>query len=227
MRLATLLVSVLLMAGLTTPASAAEPAAASPPPGWTFTGGQLVWTAPGPIPPGDAAIEFWDGDRLLGLPRPSADLRSYTLDGPGISGVDRLQVRASGRRLDAEEPLRPMNSTPPASAPAPLPAGGIDPGKPGPFQTRTGEYALDPITVPGYPTPIEVQAVVVAPKDLPGKRPLALFPHGRHFTCYDPADPDRILMSRLRRRRERPAGPDVRGRRFRHPDLPGPGHRLR
>ncbi|ONI90724.1 hypothetical protein ALI22I_11505 [Saccharothrix sp. ALI-22-I] len=195
MRLIKLLVPALLMAVLITPVSAAAPAVGSPPSGWTFTGSQLVWTAPRPIPPGDAAIEFWDGDRLLGVPRPSVDLRSYTLDGPRISGVERLQVRASGRRLDAEEPLRPMGTTPPANVPAPLPAAGVDPGKPGPFQTRTGEYALDPITVPGYGTPIEMQAVVVAPKGAPGKRPLALFLHGRHFTCYNPANPDEILMS--------------------------------
>ncbi|MBB5958159.1 hypothetical protein FHS29_004767 [Saccharothrix tamanrassetensis] len=194
MRSTKLLLPALLVAGLTTPVAAAGPAAAAPPPGWTFAGTQLVWTAPGPIPPGDAAVEFWDGDRLLGVPRPSADLRSYTLDGAAVTSADRLQVRASGTRLDAEEPARPMGSTPPP-APAPLPAGAVDPGKPGPFPTRTGEYALDPITVPGYPTPIEVQAVVVAPKGPHGKRPLALFLHGRHFTCYDPADPTRILLS--------------------------------
>ncbi|WP_433260323.1 alpha/beta hydrolase family protein [Actinosynnema sp. CS-041913] len=195
MRLTKLLLPALLVAGLATPVvAAAEPAAGPPPPGWTYTGAQLVWTAPTAIPAGDAAIEFWDGDRLLGVPRPSADQRTYTLDRPRIGSADGLQVRAAGRRLDAEEPVRPLGTTPPP-APAPLAAGAVDPGKPGPFRTRTGEYALDPITVPGYPAPIEMQAVVVAPKGLPGKRPLALFLHGRHFTCYDPDDPNRILLS--------------------------------
>ncbi|GLZ34027.1 hypothetical protein Lesp02_62140 [Lentzea sp. NBRC 105346] len=181
MRLLTLSVAALLLAGVATPAGAAPPP--EPPTGWSYTGSQLVWTAPGPVPPGGAAVEFWEGDRLLGRPLPSADLRSFTLDGAEISGAGELQVRASGRRLDAEEPVRPTSAPPPI--PAPLPAGEVDPGKPGPFPTRTGEYELDPIQVPGYAAPIEMRAVVVAPKAAPGERPLALFLHGRHYTCYD------------------------------------------
>ncbi|MEU6148888.1 hypothetical protein ABZ816_02710 [Actinosynnema sp. NPDC047251] len=197
-------VAVLLMTGLATPTVAAPPAAGSPPGpllgstlgstlGWTLAGTELVWTAPAPIPPGGAAIEFWEGDRLLGRPRPSADLRTYTLDRARVDSAQRLQVRASGRRLDAVEPVPATVAPPPA--PAPRPAAAVDPGTPGPFPTTTGEYALDPITVPGYATPIEVQAVVVAPTDAPGKRPLALFLHGRHFTCYEPAAPNKILLS--------------------------------
>ncbi|GAA1355879.1 hypothetical protein GCM10009660_57780 [Catellatospora bangladeshensis] len=194
MRLITSLLPALLAAGLVAPAAAAaaEPATGPPPPGWALDGDRLVWTAPAPIPLGGAAVEFWDGDRLLGVPRPSADLRSYTLDGPVLERADRLRVRAAGRRLDAEEPVGPAGSAPPAPEPAPPPAGATDPGRPGPFPTRTREYALDPITVPGYPAPVEAQAVVVAPDGARGRRPLALFLHGRHFTCYDPADPGRI-----------------------------------
>ncbi|QTR03245.1 hypothetical protein J7S33_30590, partial [Saccharothrix algeriensis] len=105
MRLITSLLPALLAAGLVAPAAAAaaEPATGPPPPGWALDGDRLVWTAPAPIPLGGAAVEFWDGDRLLGVPRPSADLRSYTLDGPVLERADRLRVRAAGRRLDAEE----------------------------------------------------------------------------------------------------------------------------
>jgi hypothetical protein len=35
-----------------------------------------------------------------------------------------------------------------------------------------------------------MQAVVVAPKGATGKRPLALFLHGRHYTCYKPGTDD-------------------------------------
>ncbi|MBW4718111.1 hypothetical protein [Saccharothrix obliqua] len=186
-----LLLPALLLATSVTPA-AAEPVTA-PPPGWTVTGTRLTWTAAEPVPPGGAAVEFWDGDRRLGVPRPSPDLRTYTLDRVGIRGVDGLQVRSSGRRLDVvEPPARPLVAPPPVAAP--LPVGAVDPGRPGPFRTRGGEYALDPVEVPGYATPIEMRAVVVAPKDAPGRRPLALFLHGRHFTCYDPAQPGRILL---------------------------------
>jgi hypothetical protein len=191
MRLIKMMLPALLVAGLATPAWGA-PAPGGPPPSvWTFNGSQLVWTAPGPVPMGDAAIEFWDGGRLLGRPHPSADLRTFSLAAAKVSGLGELQVRAAGRRLDAQEQLRPTTSTP-LPAPPPQPAGAVDPGTPGPFQTRTGEYALDPIRLPGYAQPVEMQAVVVAPKGAPGKRPLALFLHGRHFTCYNPANADEV-----------------------------------
>jgi hypothetical protein len=43
-----------------------------------------------------------------------------------------------------------------------------------------------------YPQPVEMRAVVVAPTGAPGKRPLALFLHGRHWTCYAGNDPEAI-----------------------------------
>ncbi|WP_245950608.1 hypothetical protein [Saccharothrix carnea] len=181
-----LLLSALVVAVLITPAEATALARQGPdvpPPGWSISGAGLTWTAPGPIPAGGAAIEFWDGDRLLGVPRPSADLRTYTLDVVGVDAVDGLRVRASGRRLDVEEPTPPTTAAN-VAPPALQPAGDTDPGRPGPFATRTGEYELDPITVPGYAVPLEVEAVVVAPIGAPGRRPLALFLHGRHITCY-------------------------------------------
>ncbi|GAA1294739.1 hypothetical protein [Saccharothrix xinjiangensis] len=189
MRSTKFVVAVVTAAALAAPVTAtaqAAPAQGSPPPGWALTGSRLTWTAPAPIPPGGAAVEFWEGDRLLGVPRPSADLSTLTLDAVGVDDVDGLQVRASGRRLDVEEPAPPsiaVNATPPA----PLSAGEVDPGRPGPFATREGEYRLDPIAVPGYAVPLEVEAVVVAPVGAPGRRPLALFLHGRHITCYDGA----------------------------------------
>ncbi|MFE2757759.1 hypothetical protein ACFXGA_37725, partial [Actinosynnema sp. NPDC059335] len=176
-----------MAAALATPVAAtahAGQAAEPPPTGWAVTGSRLAWTAPAPVPPGGAEVEFWDGDRFLGVPRPSADLRTYTLDGAATADPERLQVRASGRRLDVEEPVPPSTAVA-ATPPAALPAGDTDPGTPGPFATRTGEYELDPITVPGYPVPLEMRGVVVAPTDAPGRRPLALFLHGRHITCYN------------------------------------------
>ncbi|MBP2336499.1 hypothetical protein JOF41_002677 [Saccharothrix coeruleofusca] len=156
----------------------------SPSPGWVVSGARLTWTAPAPVPPGGAAVEFWNGDRLLGLPRPSADLRTYTLESAEVGDAADLQVRVSGRRLDVEEPASPSAGVI-APLPAPLPAGEVDPGTPGPFATSTGEYELDPISVPGYAVPLEMRAVVVAPTGAPGRRPLALLLHGRHATCYD------------------------------------------
>ncbi|MGW3460983.1 hypothetical protein ACWDE9_15935, partial [Streptomyces olivaceoviridis] len=62
------------------------------------------------------------------------------------------------------------------------------PGKPGAYRTRTGEYSLKSVRLPGFSAPVEMRAVVVAPVGASGKRPLALFLHGRHYTCYKGQD---------------------------------------
>lgn len=198
MRMLTIMLPVLLMVGLATPAWADRPSGGPPPSttdssGWSVSGTQLVWRAPARLPVGDAAIEFWDGDRLLGRPRWSTDYRTFTLDTTKITDPRALSVRAGGRRMDVTEQRAPLRSQPPPT-PAPQPAAAVDPGTPGPYRTRTGEYTLDSIRLPGYPAAVEMQAVVVAPVNAPGKRPLALFLHGRHQTCYDPADADNISL---------------------------------
>lgn len=167
------------------------PAWAQPPgPSWQISDGRtLTWTSPELVPMGDAAIEFYDGDRLLGRPT-TKDHRTFTLtiDDPGK--IDDLEVRAGGRRLDAPRakriaPVKPSTIAPLKPAPA-------DPGVPGSYLTLSGEYDLAALPIPGYPAPVEMRAVVIAPKGAPGRRPLALFLHGRHFTCFEGADPEKI-----------------------------------
>jgi hypothetical protein len=189
-RLIIVLLPVLVMAGLATPAWAAPPPPTS---GWSIDGTRLVWQASEQVPIGDAAIEFWEGDRLLGRPTPTADHRTFTLDMAKVSDPRALAVRAGTRRLDVEEQRQPLRTQPPP-APAPQPAGAVDPGTPGPYSTRTGEYTLSSIRLPGYPQPVEMRGVVVAPVNAHGKRPLALFLHGRHLTCYIPDDPRGISI---------------------------------
>ncbi|MFH8842928.1 hypothetical protein [Streptomyces sp. NPDC017868] len=169
------------------------------PEGWRITGDgtgrQLVWTSPERVPVGDARVEFRSGDRLLGHPLPRPDGRSYALplDGVRLDGGAELRVTAGGRRLDAagragaatERPLAPA-----AVNPAPLPANQVDPGVPGRYRTVGGEYALRSVRLPGLPQPVEMRATVVGPADAPGKRPVALFLHGRHATCYTPGTED-------------------------------------
>ncbi|GHD88451.1 S9 family peptidase [Streptomyces naganishii] len=172
------------------------------PPGWSLTGKgtgrQLVWRSDTPVPMGDARVEFYAGDRLLGRPVPGGDGRVFRLgldrlgpDGAGVAPrLDDLQVRAAGRRLDAPPAAAPhapgSGLAAGATHPAPLPANGVDPGKPGPYRTLTGEYTLNSVRLPGFPAPVEMRAVVVAPRGATGRRPLALFLHGRHATCYKP-----------------------------------------
>ncbi|MFF0591269.1 hypothetical protein ACFYWD_35480 [Streptomyces sp. NPDC003781] len=169
------------------------------PPGWRISGTgetrSLQWRSPRLIPPGDARVEFHSGGRLLGVPEPDRDGRTFRLPldetRPGAPhGLTDLQVRAAGRRLDQEPGAaarqRRSAEAPPAELPPRLPAGTVDPGRPGRYATTTGEYALDPVRLPGLSAPVEMRGVVVAPKGATGKRPLALFLHGRHATCYVP-----------------------------------------
>ncbi|MFF4928741.1 alpha/beta hydrolase family protein [Streptomyces griseofuscus] len=194
------------------PSAAAKSASADGhdalPPGWRLTGGtsapQLEWRSDRPLPVGDARVEFRSGGRLLGVPTPDADGRTFRLaldgrqsGGPhglaGLGRTDGLQVWSGGRRLDGRtsggapaspgSPMAPVSPAKPTPPPQ-LPANGVDPGKPGAYRTKTGEYTLDSVRLPGFAKPVEMRAVVVAPVGAPGKRPLALFLHGRHSTCY-------------------------------------------
>ncbi|AKN73987.1 hypothetical protein QR97_33480 [Streptomyces sp. PBH53] len=161
------------------------------PPGWRLAGGgpepQLVWRSDRPVPMGDARVEFRAGGRLLGVPRPAADGHTFRLplDGRRAAELRGLEVWSGGRRLDAREAAGAASA---ARLPAPLPANGVDPGKPGAYRTKTGEYGLKSVRLPGFSAPVEMRAVVVAPVGASGKRPLALFLHGRHYTCYKGQD---------------------------------------
>ncbi|WP_307110751.1 hypothetical protein [Streptomyces demainii] len=168
------------------------------PPGWRIDGEggarELVWRAPKAVPMGDARVEFRTGDRLLGVPKPARDGRTFRL----VLGTTRperltaLRVTAAGRRLDAAADDTPRSGSRVARMPAQAPANGVDPGKPGSYRTVTGEYDLAPVRLPGFDTPVEMTAEVVAPKGATGSRPLALFLHGRHDTCYKPGSEDGV-----------------------------------
>lgn len=187
-RTVALLIPVLLTAVL--PALPASAAPAAPAPGWTVAGDVIQWSAPTTLSLSDAGVEFWEGDRFLGMARESANLRTFTLTAP-LKDRAALQVRSAGRRLDVQPPAPPASLAVP-ELPALLPEAATDPGKPGPYATTKGEYKLDSIKLPDYPAPIEMEAVVVAPKGVSGKRPLALFLHGRHSTCYSKTVPTRL-----------------------------------
>lgn len=168
------------------------------PPGWRIGGEsgarELVWRAPKAVPMGDARVEFRTGDRLLGVPKPAKDGRTFrlALDETRPKQLRDLQVTAAGRRLDAAAEDPHESGSRGARSPAQAPANGVDPGKPGSYRTVTGKYDLDPVRLPGFDTPVEMTAEVVAPKGATGKRPLALFLHGRHSTCYKPGSEDDV-----------------------------------
>ncbi|MGN9909985.1 hypothetical protein ACTMTJ_20765 [Phytohabitans sp. LJ34] len=158
------------------------------PPGWTIVhigdGVRLVWRSPRPVPMGDAAVEFRVGDRPLGRPMAERDGRTFRLDlDASPADLTRLEAHAGGRRLDAAAPKSQAGAAAAVTLPAPLPVY-PDPGKPGAYQTVTGEYNLAGVKLPGFPAAAEMTGVVVAPRGAPGARPLVLFLHGRHSTCY-------------------------------------------
>ncbi|MET9631736.1 hypothetical protein ABZX92_30155 [Lentzea sp. NPDC006480] len=195
-RTVALLISAVLAAVVPALPAAAAPEPPSTP-GWAVVGDSIRWTAPTPMPVSDAGVEFWEGDRLLGTARESADLRTFTLTAQ-LKDPAALQVRSAGKRLDVTP-----SATPPPPPPANLsvpelpalpPEAEADPGQPGKYATTKGEYSLDPIKLPGYAAPIEMDAVVVAPEGAHGKRPLVLFLHGRHYTCYSKTNPNRISL---------------------------------
>lgn len=168
------------------------------PPGWRIDGEdgarELVWRTPKAVPMGNARVEFRTGDRLLGAPKPARDGRTFrlALGGTRTEELTDLQVTAAGRRLDAAADDTHGSGSRVARMPAQAPANGVDPGRPGPYRTVTGEYDLDPVRLPGFDTPVEMTAEVVAPKGVTGSRPLALFLHGRHGTCYKPGSEDDV-----------------------------------
>ncbi|MGW1978213.1 hypothetical protein [Streptomyces sp. NPDC001889] len=177
----------------TRPPAPDGPGGSGLPAGWQLTGAgagkQLVWVAAEPVPMGDARVEFHTGQRLIGRPVADEDRRTFRLrlDGASPGEPDELRVMAGGRRLDgpgaASAPDARLPAAPVKPA-APLPVNQVDPGVPGKYRTVSGEYTLDAVRLPGYPAPVEMRGVVVAPAGAPGPRPLALFLHGRHYTCF-------------------------------------------
>lgn len=167
------------------------------PDGWSISADngvtRLTWRSTAPIPMGNAPIEFWLGHHLLGTPKPGVDGRSFTLvhSAPVPGAVRGLRVTLGGAPVDAAGQTRataasgtagnPSNTQPRTTVTR---LSSIDPGLPGPFATTTTEYSLPGVQLTGLPSDVEVEGVVVRPTNTAGPRPLVLFLHGRHSTCY-------------------------------------------
>ena len=168
----------------------------SAPAGWTVNETanttELTWRSTAPVPLADAAVEFWLGQRLLGTPKPEADTKTFTLvlEGRLPETASNLRVTIGGLPVDATgEPRAIVGSDVPADAPSTFRTpntqrSAVDPGQPGKYSTTTSEYSLPGVQLTGLPYDVEVQGVVVRPTGATGPRPLALFLHGRHSTCY-------------------------------------------
>jgi erythromycin esterase-like protein len=158
------------------------------PPDWALEAGpagQVLAWANEDVRMGGARPEFRLDDEVLGFARETDEGLELVLTPDQANEVlvdpDRLEVWASGRRLDAPAavPRRPQ--------PAPLrpsPTLPTDPADVGPYRTERLSYDLEPLELAGYPEPIEVLAEVTRPVDARGRRPLVLILHGRHSTCF-------------------------------------------
>ena len=173
------------------------PAAVHLPPGWSLVGtkdgrARLSWRAPSPVRVTDAGLVFVDAGSALGSPRISADGQTLTLVLDSLPGADLsgLQVWQGTTRLDATRAVQPRQSTTPAPGVSParwrqqtrLLAD--DPGVRGPYATTSRNYTLASLPIAGFPAPVEMLGRVVRPVGAPGARPLVVFLHGRHSTCY-------------------------------------------
>jgi hypothetical protein len=158
-------------------------------------GVELVWSSKTKeVRVGGARPEFRIADGVIfGYPREingklhlaisSKDQDTLATDGQS------LQVWSSGRRIDSGGATNIFKAvavdTAGFNAPPPkTPTVFTNPAKPGNFTTRRSSYNLANITVDEFPFAIEVIAEVTDSAQASGKRPLILFLHGRHVTCY-------------------------------------------
>ena len=187
-------VLALLLVFALAPASGAEEGATTSGPdlavGWSLeagaTGPVLVYTPAEPLPLRDARPEFRDGDLVLGYPLQRDGRLELALTPAFLAALESPSAWLSGQRLDGPTPAEPITREPVVTEPPTGRAliGKDDPGTPGPYATAGYSYELAGLEVDDFPAPIEVVGDVIAPVGAPGPRPLVLFLHGRHSTCY-------------------------------------------
>jgi dienelactone hydrolase len=158
----------------------------------------VAWTSPTRLPvTSDRPTVVGPAAWAIGTSTIAADGRTVRarIDAPSRPDPARLDVRLSGARLDAVGGDRARRAAGPFEAALDLPGTrtlATDPATPGAYAVATSDYTLAPVAVPGMRAPIEMVGHVVEPAaGAPtGPRPLVLFMHGRHGTCYDPGDAD-------------------------------------
>jgi hypothetical protein len=150
------------------------------PDGWTIDDTALVWSSAEPLRIGGARYEFRSGGQLLGYPRQRGSNLRLALR-PSWR-LESLSVWAGGRRIDAPAP-RLRYLSPPAEE-LDLAQVATAATTPGPYRTQRLRYELAGLEVENYSAPLEVLGEVTAPVGADGPRPMVLFLHGRHSTCY-------------------------------------------
>ncbi|MEU8659345.1 hypothetical protein [Actinoplanes philippinensis] len=98
-----------------------------------------------------------------------------------VAGVIALAPPATAETASAADDR-------PVMMPRRQPVNAVDPGVPGTLGTVEGEYDLPAVTLPGLRAPVEMQALVIAPKGGASERPMVVFLHGRQDACYTPEE---------------------------------------
>ncbi len=161
-------------------------------PGWTVTPTDGGWTVSltldEPLPVRAAAPTLVVDGQDIGVAATSIDQRTLTVTTTDPGVADARSVVA-GSTATVERPTGPAASaqaTPrsvPEEAPAPLDA---DPAAAGPYSVVRADYDLgdQAETIRGFAgRKGELRAAVWLPADAPGRRPVAVFLHGRHEAC--------------------------------------------
>jgi len=165
-------------------------------------GSTITWRYENDLPLGDARPEFFADGASLGAPVKVGTVLRLRLSGTTDVQASDIAVMASGRLLDgaasaaaagaratvgsaaagAAGSATAQGSTAALKAPAKVIS--ADPGKPGRLKTESFSYALPSVKVDGYDARVEMKGHVVMPVGARGERPVVLFLHGRHGTCY-------------------------------------------
>lgn len=164
------------------------------PPGWNarpVAGGvELSYDAGRPIPRTDAGVRVVAGGRTLGPAAVTGTVAAITLPRlPEDTGSLSLVAgtRPIGDLLDRVAASTARDGAPGASRAVPAPATATVPAS---LTPRTPEpvtavdYELPPLKDPQFSAPLRVLARVIGPRAPRADRPLVLFAHGRHGTCY-------------------------------------------
>lgn len=151
------------------------------------TGSTVSWLPSRPVGFGDARVEFRAGDHLLGVPVPVGP--AYVLRVPGLADVEAQDVTVTlGTRVLAGPGSTTVTPSARTTVPPVEDVLAKDPGTRGSYATTSWEYRLPSFTIAGLPAKVEMVGKVVAPTRLAGERPVVLFLHGRHTTCYQAGD---------------------------------------
>lgn len=146
------------------------------------------------LPARDALPELAVGGRSLGTATESADGRTLTVQtaDPAAARAGQVRVAWNGEvpatsaptRLSADQ-VRRLTAVPQATGPLVK----DDPAAAGNYGVRRADYDFgdSAVTLPGLGGRVsEVRAAVFLPVGATGRRPVVLFLHGRHASCYDP-----------------------------------------